>query len=281
MPETYITTEDDAALWWETTGDGPPLILCHGGPGYWDTLAPLAAMVDDGYTVVRWDQRGCGRSARSEGPFTLAQAIADLDAVRRHAGVERFVLGGHSWGASLALHYALAYPSRVERLLYLCGTGIEWAHGPGQAYAAERLARLGNTAARVEALAGRVRSAEEEIELGRLLDATNYADRDHAAALAEAHYDHRFPVNVQANRSLHGEATAIETTTMAARCAALDLPVLVLQGAGDPRPAFACDSLVAALPRARRVTVPGGHEPWIEAPRETREALRSFLGLPA
>ena len=282
MGETWVTTGDGARLWAESSGHGPALVLCHGGPGYWDTLGPVAAMLDDAFSVVRWDQRGCGRSADGDGPYSIAQSVADLDAVRAHFGAERIVLGGHSWGASLALHYALAHPERVETLLYSCGTGLEWAHGPRQAYGVERSARLGDDLARVTELDDRPRTADEEHELRLLMDATNYADRSRARALAEAHLDERFAVNWAANASINAETKAVDPAVLASACAGLDVPVLVLQGAGDSRPLASCDTLVAALPRVTRVILPdAGHEPWHEAPMAMRIALRGFLGLSA
>lgn len=280
--ETSVTTGDGTRLWAAVSGSGPLLMLSHGGPGYWDTLGPVAAMLDDAFTVVRWDQRGCGRSSGEGGPFSIEQSVADLDAVRAHFGAERLVLGGHSWGASLALLYSLAHPERVESLLYLCGTGLEWAHGPRQAYGVERDARLGDDLARVTALDDRPRTPAEERELRLLMDATNYADRRRARALAEAHLDERFAINWTANTVTHTEAKALDPAAFASRCAGLDLPVLVMQGAGDPRPLDACDSLVAALPQATRAVIAdAGHEPWHEAPDAMRDALRGFLGLSA
>ncbi|MFE7414798.1 alpha/beta fold hydrolase [Streptomyces laurentii] len=99
-----IRTDDGVRLWARRTGSGPePLVLCHGGPGIWDTLGEVEAGLGDRYTAHRWDQRGCGRSeGRDGGPtaYTLDRAVADLEAVRRGFGLERMVLLGHSWGAS-------------------------------------------------------------------------------------------------------------------------------------------------------------------------------------
>jgi proline iminopeptidase len=277
MPETFITADDGAQLWVATSGTGPPFVLCHGGPGYWDTLEPLAAMVEDRFTVHRWDQRGAGRSSHV-GPFSIGRFVADLEAVRAQFGYESWIVGGHSWGASLALLYALEHPTRVEALLYLCGTGLCWSNGPRQAYRAERLARLGSRVERYEDLGARKRLPEEEHELRLLTEATNYFNRAEAAELAARHLDERFAVNYEVNRALHLEAVALDEATLATRCKMLEVPILVLQGAGDPRPAWACDSLVAALPKATRVVVPNaGHEPWYENANGVRQALREFL----
>ena len=103
----------------------------------------VAGMFTDTATVVRWDQRGCGRSERSAGPWTSERFVADLDAVRRHFGLERMALLGHSWGAQLALGYALAHPERVSALVYVSGTGIGPDSDWHDAYRRDFTARLG------------------------------------------------------------------------------------------------------------------------------------------
>ena len=145
-----------AVLWTARQGTGPALVLCHGGPGLWDYLGPVAAMVDDRATVYRYDQRACGRSSGGP-PFDVATAIADLDALRQHWGVEQWVVAGHSWGATLALLYCLAHPARARGLAYISGTGIN------PAWRAEYRA---NRAARLDP-AGQQRLAELEERLGR------------------------------------------------------------------------------------------------------------------
>ena len=123
VDETAVT-DDGCRLWTTRSGTGDPLVLCHGGPGFWDTFGGLAGLLDDTATVHRWDQRGCGRSER-RGPYTVVRSLADLDAVRRHHGLARLALLGHSWGAELALRYTLADPGLVTRLVYVSGTGID------------------------------------------------------------------------------------------------------------------------------------------------------------
>jgi len=80
----------------------------------WDYLEPVAAMLDDLWTVYRYDQRSCGRSTGGP-PYDVATAVADLDALREHWGLSQWIVLGHSWGATLALAYGLAIPPKHAR----------------------------------------------------------------------------------------------------------------------------------------------------------------------
>jgi pimeloyl-ACP methyl ester carboxylesterase len=75
--DEMVVTDDGCRLWTTRSGTGDPLVLCHGGPGFWDTFAGLAGLLGDTATAHRWDQRGCGRS-EWRGPYTLARSLADL-----------------------------------------------------------------------------------------------------------------------------------------------------------------------------------------------------------
>jgi proline iminopeptidase len=122
-----VTADDGVTLWTTRSGHGRPAVLMDGGPGIWDYLESLAELVDSLFSAVRYDQRGCGRSGGADGPYTLDRATADLDAVRTAADAGPTFLVGHSWGATLALLYALERPDSVEGVVYCAGTGLEWA----------------------------------------------------------------------------------------------------------------------------------------------------------
>ena len=250
-------------------------MLCHGGPGLWDMFADLAAMLADLRTVHRWDQRGCGRS-QPGGPYSIDRSVADLDAVRRHSGAERVALLGHSWGAQLALRYALDHPDRVSRLVYLSGTGLS-ADSWRDAFHAASDRRLGADAARIRELeAG---SAADQREAAVLRWSADFADPARAREHAETMATPWFPINREANRAINDEVRRDwHEGELVAACRRLTVPTLILEGAEDLRPRWAVDSLAAALPAVTRVTLAGvGHLPWIEAPAPTAAALRAFL----
>lgn len=119
MTEQFVLS-DGAWLWTVAAGSGIPVVLCNGGPGCCDYLAPVAAMLDDIAQVIRFEGRGCGRSDACP-PYSIETCLADLEAVRRYYGIERWIVSGHSAGADLALMYALAYPERVLGCICISG----------------------------------------------------------------------------------------------------------------------------------------------------------------
>lgn len=276
MEEGFAVADDGARLWFALEGSGPPLVLCHGGPGLWDYLQPLARLLSGTARVIRWEQRGCGRS-QLRGPYSVQRSAADLDQLRAHLGYDRWIVGGHSWGATLALHYALADPARVEALVYVSGVGLGRAWNA--AYHEQADLRLSDAQRRRRDELGVLdRTSAEEREYRALCWAPDFADRSSAFELAAAQAASPFPANYECNALLNAESKTWEEDDLIARCRKLDVPALILHGAEDPRPVWAVDSLAAALPRGDLQIIPrSGHLPWVETPIEVVSAITNFL----
>ena len=99
-------------------GSGPPTVVLHGGPGaHHDYLLPGFDALAVGRELIYYDQRGGGRSSvPRDVPVGWTEQVADLEALRERWSLDRLTLAGYSWGALLALLYALEHPERVERL---------------------------------------------------------------------------------------------------------------------------------------------------------------------
>ncbi|MGH3756546.1 alpha/beta fold hydrolase [Actinophytocola sp.] len=274
-----MVTDDGRRLWAVTVGPadtgGEPLLVCHGGPGLWDMFGDAAAMLSDRLRVIRWDQRGCGRSER-RGPYSMARTAADLDAVRAHFGLERVAVLGHSWGAQLALRYALDNPDRVSKLVYVSGVGLgfDWHDD----YERNLAARLGPDLARLTERSGRERTVDEDRELAIVRWSADFVDPEIARAHAERMATPWLEVNYECNATINAEDRRTwRAEELVEACRKLTVPTLIVDGERDIRPRWAVDSLEEALPSVTRVTLPAGHLPWLEAPAEFRSALLSFL----
>lgn len=101
--------------------EGMPVIACHGGPGGASPDGVTRFIDAQRYRIVQFDQRGCGRStpigALAEN--TLADTIADMEALRAALGIETWLVTGGSWGSTVALAYAEAHPDRTLGLFLI------------------------------------------------------------------------------------------------------------------------------------------------------------------
>jgi proline iminopeptidase len=123
------------SMYWEECGrrDGIPAVFLHGGPGAGSTPKHRRFFDPYAYRIIVYDQRGAGRS-KPLGELrdnTTPHLIADLEALRRHLGVERWLVFGGSWGSTLAIAYAQAHPERclglILRGIFLCRKSeIDW-----------------------------------------------------------------------------------------------------------------------------------------------------------
>ena len=122
-------------MYWEQCGNpqGEPILFLHGGPGAGAAPAHRRFFDPAHYRIVIYDQRGAGRST----PLgelkdnTTPQLVADIEALRRHLGIERWLIFGGSWGSTLALAYGEAHPERccgfILRGIFLCRRSeIDW-----------------------------------------------------------------------------------------------------------------------------------------------------------
>ena len=106
--------------------DGIPVLYVHGGPGAGCNHKSRCFFDPERYRIILFDQRGAGRST-PHGDISnnnTAALIGDIEAIREYLGIDRWLLFGGSWGSTLSLLYAEAYPERVcgliVRGIFLC-----------------------------------------------------------------------------------------------------------------------------------------------------------------
>ncbi|MEU4678707.1 prolyl aminopeptidase [Micromonospora sp. NPDC023737] len=117
---------DGQHVYWETCGnpDGKPAVVLHGGPGSGATPGWRRYFDPAHYRMVLFDQRGCGRSRPNAADpdvdltvNTTGHLIADIERLREHLDVDRWLVLGASWGSTLGLAYAQRHPERVSELV--------------------------------------------------------------------------------------------------------------------------------------------------------------------
>ncbi len=143
---------EDNRLYWEVCGNahGTPALVLHGGPGSGCTPRHRQLFDPEAYRVILFDQRQCGRSTphardptTSLATNTTQHLLSDVELLREHFGVERWLVYGNSWGSTLALAYAEEHPDRVSAMILAAVTmtrpaEIDWLyHGAGRFYPEE------------------------------------------------------------------------------------------------------------------------------------------------
>lgn len=279
-----------ASLYVRTIGQGAPVIVLHGGPDFDSSyLLPDLDRLQDAFRLIYYDQRGRGQSAVGIRPkdVTLVSDLDDLDRVRRHFRLKAPVLLGHSWGAVLALEYALRHPDRVSRLILM---------NPAPASAAD-VAVLRKTYR--EALGA-------DLERQRvILEGAAYRAGDPAAVAARyrIHFEHalyrsedyeKLMAAMRAAFMRQGKsgilmARAAEDRLMhdtwevpgydlLPRLQNLLVPTLVLTGDHDFIPTEIAEHIARAIPGAKLVVLENcGHFAYLERPEEVRAALTGFV----
>jgi proline iminopeptidase len=123
MTEAKLAVTRGHELWFGTGGvlSGTPVCIVHGGPGGRSRPESAQWFRDVSARWIMFDQRGCGRSTYSGNPLegnTLHDLVEDMEALRIALSLERWAICGGSWGALVALRYALRFPQRVTGLMF-------------------------------------------------------------------------------------------------------------------------------------------------------------------
>ncbi len=136
----HLSVADGNEMYWEASGNpaGKPALHLHGGPGGGIKTGYRRRFDPDRFLIISFEQRGCGRSrplitapAADLSTNTTAALVADIEALREHLHVDKWLVTGISWGTTLALAYAQSHPERVSELILAAVTTttaaeVEW-----------------------------------------------------------------------------------------------------------------------------------------------------------
>ena len=280
----------NVSLYARAIGRGQPIIVLHGGPDFDHSyLLPDLDRLKDSFRLIYYDQRGRGRSADQVRPqdVRLTSDIDDLDKVRQHFRLDAPVLLGHSWGAVLALEYALRHPARVSHLVLM---------NPAPASASDfavlrktYLEKLGANMDRQRAIVSGVAYQE--------------GDPEAVAARYRIHFMHalkrpedyeRLMATMKAafiNQGKEGivKARAVEDQLMRdtwevagydllPKLRDLKIPALVIFGDHDFIPREISEHIARAIPNAQLVTLKDcGHFAYLECPGDVCNVFNDFF----
>ena len=283
--EGFIDAGNGVKLYYRIVGTGSePVVLNHGGPGFTsdylaDDLLPMAR----DHSLLIYDQRGIGRSTLVSDSTALAaeRYAEDLEAIRKHLGLEQLILLGHSWGVVPATLYAMQYPDRVRRMI-LVGTIPPQQSGLAKAFESMAAARDSATRRRMTELS-RIREVDPtdraacreyyQLWFQPFFGASNAASRMKGNVCAGSSESLKNKPNV--GRFTWASLGNWDWSTSLTR---VHVPTLIIQGELDPLPIQGAREWAAAMPNARLLTLKGvGHFPYVETPDVFLAAVNRFL----
>jgi proline iminopeptidase len=280
----------DTSLYVRTIGQDKPAIVLHGGPDFDHAyLLPDLDRLKNAFLLIYYDQRGRGRSADNVQPadVTLASDVEDLDRLRRHFRLDAPILIGHSWGAVLALEYAIRHPTRVSHLVLINPAPVSardftllrqfYLQKLGAQMDRQRqiVASAAYQAGEPEAVAARYR-----IHFAPALQRPE--DYEKLMGTMKAQFARQGKEGILKARAV--EDQLIRDTWRRAdydqlpKLQPLSIPTLVIAGDHDFIPADVAVHIASALPNARLVTIKDcGHFTYLECPGEFRDAIDNFF----
>ena len=278
----------DAHLYCRVVGEGPPIVVLHGGPDFDHTyLLPELDRLADAFRLVYYDQRGRGRSAEgvAAGDVTIESEVADLDGLRRHLGLESAAVLGHSWGGALAMEYATRHPGRVSHLILMNSAP---ASGEDVRAFREHLLRA-RPAGDVEAMraiasnpgyrAGDIETEAEYYRIHFRIALRRPEQVDEVVGRLRVHFTDEGVLLARAIEDrLYDDTWNSEGYDLVPRLRELDLPTLVLHGEDDFVPVALTARIAQAMPNGRLVVLPDcGHFAYLEAPDAVHEHVTALL----
>ena len=244
-------------------GAGETLVLVNGLADdlqSWGFQVP--ALVEAGFRVLRFDNRGIGKSTRPAGPYTSKLLAADAKALVDHLGLTDIHLMGVSMGGMIAQEYALAYPGDLKSLTLAC------TYGRADAFCQTMFAMWADLARKID-----VPFVMRDVALwaftGPFFNERQAEAEEFAAAMAALDMD---------VDTYLAQLSVIQTHDALGRLAAVTTPTLVLAGEEDILiPVRLSKLLQEAIPGARWQTVPGGHACMWETPAPFNAAFIDFV----
>jgi 3-oxoadipate enol-lactonase len=249
-------------IWWDQSGSGDPVLLimghAYGAEMWYRTVPELAAS----YRVIRFDNRGAGRSSDPPGPYPVPLMAGDALAVLDAAGATSAHVYGVSMGGAIALQLALDHPGRVRSLILGCTAASAAGATRG-------------------ALLTWIRTLLPAAVLNRMAARMLYAPGTPASRRVE---DQQIVRRTRSSgRGRRGQITGLASFNVTGRLGEIHIPTLIIHGAQDRIVSIAsAQQLADSIAGARLVIFPdAGHVYTTDAPQaSTDEVLRFLAGIP-
>ncbi|MFB7614811.1 alpha/beta fold hydrolase [Kitasatospora sp. NPDC056181] len=280
-----FSSYDRTRISYELTGEGDPLVVLGGGPGMDVRYLGDLGGLDRRRRLVLVDARATGRSEAPADRSTVSfvEQARDVEALRRHLGLDRIDLLAHSAGCLTAQEYQAAHPARIRRSVLVAPVGRAGREPDPAELAALRAARAGESwypdaaeADRLLAEGGHEGVALVELQR-RIVPFFWHVWEERRRA--EYRPEHAATLPWLREAFYAGSAAGAALPGRIARLGAAATPVLVVAGASDGMIGTAPARAVAACHPASRLEVlaRSGHRPWVEEPERFTGLVAEFL----
>lgn len=287
IPRDGYASVEGAALYYREVGQGQPIIILHGGPGFdHNYLLPDMDRLAEAFRLIYYDQRGRGKSAWNVQPaaVSLQSEMDDLEALRVHLRLEQAALLGHSWGGLLALEYAVRHPERVSHLVLMNTAPVSYEDF--QLFERHLSAREPTDAERMRVLESSAAFEEGDLETRAAYYRLYFQPTlrplellDRLSARLQVGWTKESVLAARATTGRLWEETAeLPEYNLLPQITRLRIPTLVLHGDYDFVPVACAAHIADAIPGARLVVLPNcGHFSYLEHPDEVRTTLSEFF----
>ena len=275
---------DDAQLF-RTAGKGDPLVILHGGIGLsQDYLLPYMFQLANNSFVILYDQRACGRSTGEINlkSMTIEKFVQDLDAIREAFQFEKISILGHSWGAFVALNYAIAYPHHVDKLIV--SDSMPVSSNDFSLYTNEYTRRIAPYQAQLDSL-----KTSKEFKEGDPDVVERYFQILFQPCLYLPENISKLNVRMTPTAAIHS-VQVYECFQKTLFCKPFDLhpklkklmlQTLVIHGDSDQIPSITAEAIHKSIPHSKYVLLKHcGHFPYLETPEEYFDQIETFLKEP-
>ncbi|WP_158655342.1 alpha/beta fold hydrolase [Flavivirga eckloniae] len=276
--EQNIISEDNI-IHYTTYGKGEPILIINGGPGMnSEGFKHLAKIIGKTNKAIIYDQRGTGQSKMSEintSTITMDLMVEDIEAIRNHLKLDKWIILGHSFGGMLGSHYASKHPKRIKGLILSASGGIDMGI----------FSRINIEARLTKTERDSLNYWNDKISNG---NTTLHAKLQRGKFLAPAYvYDKSFtPIISKRLTQLNSAVSQLVFQNMRAinfDCSKglkdVKAPVLIIQGKEDIVDKITAETSANAFQNSKLVILEKcGHYGWLDQPKAYFENINTYLG---
>lgn len=277
----------NARIYYREIGQGQPILLLHGGPDFDHTyFLPDMDRLADTFRLIYYDQRGRGRSAQNVQPeeVTIQSEIEDLEHLREYFQLDSVPVLGHSWGALLAMEYALHHPKRVSHLILM--NAAPASHDDFMRLQQFRHERPAADLAKMKELSSTIKYQEGDPDT-----VADYYRNHFRATLKRPEHLETLMKSLRSSFTKEGilKAREIEERlvhetwssseyNVLPKLGQLLIPTLILHGDRDHIPLECASHIAESIPGSRFVVLSDcGHFSYLECPGDVRKEIENFF----